>query len=93
MTRKVQCIVLNTESEGLERPPHPGELGQRIYQKVSKQGWQKWLEHLVMIINENGLNTADPRSLAMIEEHMKGFLFNEGKFSGDQGFRPPRAKK
>lgn len=92
MTRTVQCIVLKTEAEGLERAPHPGELGQRIYEQVSSAGWKKWLEHLVMIINENGLNTADPRSITMIEEHMKGFLFNEGQFTGANAFRPPQAK-
>jgi Fe-S cluster biosynthesis and repair protein YggX len=93
MTRTVQCVVLKREAEGLEAPPHPGELGQRIYENVSKEGWQKWLEHLTMIINENGLNTADPRTLQFIEEHMRGFLFQEGEYGGGQGFRPPNRKK
>ena len=93
MTRKVNCIVLKQEAEGLEYPPHPGDLGMRIFNEVSAEGWQKWLEHLVMVINENGLNTADPNTIVMIEEHMKGFLFNEGQFSGDGAFRPPQAKK
>ena len=93
MARMVQCVVLKREAEGLERPPHPGELGQRIYENVSREGWQKWLEQLTMIINENGLNTADPRTLEFIEQHMRGFLFQEGDFSGQGGFQPPRAKK
>lgn len=93
MSRIVQCVVLKREAEGLENPPHPGEIGQRIFESVSAEGWQKWLEQLTMIINENGLSTADPRSLAMIEQHMLGFLFGEGQFSGAQGFRPPAAKK
>jgi Fe-S cluster biosynthesis and repair protein YggX len=46
-----------------------------------------------MIINENGLNTADPKSVEFIERHMVSFLFNEGEFAGDAGFRPPSAKK
>lgn len=93
MTRTVQCVVLNKEAEGLDAPPHPGELGQRIYENVSKEGWQKWLEHLTMLVNENGLNTADPKTLKFIEEHMRGFLFQEGEYSGSQGFRPPNRKK
>jgi len=93
MSRTVHCVVLKTESEGLDRAPHPGELGQRIYNEVSQEGWKKWLEHLVMVINENSLNTADTSSITMIEDHMKGFLFDEGKFSGDNGFKPPKAKK
>jgi Fe-S cluster biosynthesis and repair protein YggX len=93
MTRLVQCVVLEREAQGLEAPPHPGDLGQRIYHSVSQEGWQKWLEHLTMLINENGLNTADPRTLDLIEQHMLGFFFKEGDFTGGQGFHPPRAKK
>ena len=44
MTRMVQCVVLEIEAEGLEKPPHPGELGERIFENVSREGWQKWLE-------------------------------------------------
>jgi len=80
MTRTVQCVVLKTKAEGLDKPPHPGELGQRIYTNVSKAGWQKWLERLTMIINENGLTTADPQSIDLIERHMQGFFFGEGDF-------------
>ena len=80
MTRTVQCVVLKAEAEGLEKPPYPGELGQRVYANVSKQGWQKWLECLTMIINENGLTTADPQSIDLIEKHMQGFFFGEGDY-------------
>ena len=94
MTRMVQCAVLKREAEGLERPPHPGTLGQRIYDNVSKEGWKKWLERLTMIINENGLSTADPASLDLIERHMVGFLFGEGEYGAlPAGFRPAGSKK
>ncbi len=93
MTRMVNCVVLKREAEGLEAPPHPGEIGQRIYENVSAEGWKKWLEKLTMIINENGLNTADPRSIELIEKHMVGFLFDEGEFAGAAGFQPPNRKK
>ncbi|HHO68918.1 MAG TPA: oxidative damage protection protein [Gammaproteobacteria bacterium] len=94
MTRVVQCVVLKREAEGLDKPPHPGELGQRIYENVSKEGWNQWLERLTMIINENGLSSADPRSLELIEQHMVGFLFGEGELgSMPEGFQPPGAKK
>lgn len=94
MTRVVQCVVIKKEAEGLDTVPHPGELGQRIYENVSKEGWKQWLDRLTMIINENGLNTADPGSIKVIEQHMIGFLFGEGDM-GDlpQGFKPPGSKK
>ena len=94
MTRTVQCIILKTESEGLDAPTYPGEIGMRIYENVSKEGWQQWLERLTMIINENGLSTADPASIEVIEKHMMGFLFKEGEMGSlPEGFKPPGAKK
>ena len=88
MARMVECVVLKREAEGLDEPPHPGEVGQRIYENVSREGWTEWLQRLQMIINENGLNSADPRSLEIIEQHMLGFFFGEGDLGGlPQGFR------
>ena len=83
--RTIHCAVLNREAEGLAAPPHPGELGIRIYNEVSKEGWKQWLQHATAIINENRLNSADPRTVAVLEEHMRGFLFKEG----DLGQLPP----
>lgn len=94
MSRMVQCAVLDREAEGLDAVPHPGTLGERIYENVSQEGWSQWLERLQMIINENGLNTADPESIEVIEQHMVGFLFKEGEHGNlPSGFRAPGAKK
>ena len=94
MARTVQCVVLKREAEGLDEPPHPGNLGERIYRNVSKAGWAEWLQRLQMIINENQLSTADPGSLAIIEQHMRGFLFGEGELGGlPAGFRTGGTKK
>ena len=94
MARTVQCVVLKREAEGLDEPPHPGELGQRVYENVSREGWSEWLQRLQMIINENQLSTADPASIGLIEQHMRGFLFGEGNLGGlPSGFRTGRAKK
>lgn len=87
MTRTVDCIVLGKNAPGLDEVPYPGAMGERIYQNVSVEAWQSWLERLVMIVNEYQLNSADPRSLKTIEEHMTGFLFNEGgQGNTPQGF-------
>ena len=88
MARMVQCVVLKREAEGLEDVPHPGELGVRIYETVSREGWEQWLERLQMIINENQLSTYDPATIELIEKHMLGFFFEEGDLGGlPQGFR------
>ncbi len=94
MSHIVNCVVLKREAEGLDAVPHPGSLGERIYENVSREGWQQWLERLTMIINENGLNTSDTGSIEVIEKHMLGFLFSEGEMGQTpEGFRPPGAKK
>jgi len=78
MANTVQCVVLKVEAEAMDTPPHPGDLGVRIFENVSKEGWKQWLERLTTIINENGLNTADIKNLELIEKHMLGFFFAEG---------------
>jgi len=80
MTNTVNCVVLNTEAEALDKVPHPGELGQRIFTNVSKEGWKRWLQHATVIINENGLNTSDEKHVALLEEQMLGFFFKEGNY-------------
>ena len=80
MSRMIFCQVLKREAESLDAPPYPGELGERIFDNVSQEGWQQWLERLTTIINENRLSTADPGSVELIEKHMVGFLFGEGDF-------------
>jgi Fe-S cluster biosynthesis and repair protein YggX len=92
MPRIVFCQLLKREAEGLEYPPHPGELGARIFESISAEAWQRWLAHLSVLLNDFQLSTADPRSIAFIEQHMLGFLFGEGEFGG-AGLAPPRRKK
>lgn len=94
MTRTVYCQVLKREAEGLEYPPYPGELGQRIYEEISREGWQQWLQRLVTIMNEYRLSSADPQAQALIEQHMRGFLFGEGDMGRlPEGFTPGSSKK
>ncbi len=94
MSRMVFCRVLQREAPGLDNPPYPGEIGERIFNEISAEGWKQWLDRLTIIINENRLNTADPGSMQVIEQHMVGFLFNEGDAGQlPSGFVPQGAKK
>ena len=94
MSRMVFCQVLKREAPALDTPPYPGELGDRIFESISTEGWKQWLDRLTIIINENKLNTADPGSMQVIEQQMVGFLFSEGDAGGlPSGFIPQGAKK
>jgi len=94
MSRVVYCQLLKREAPGLDSVPHPGELGVRIYENISAEGWRQWLDRLTIIMNEMRLSTADPQTLDVIEQHMLGFLFGEGN-EGQMppGFQAPPAKK
>ncbi len=78
MTRMVQCVKLNKEAEGLEYMPYPGELGQKIYDNVSKEAWQQWVSHQTMLMNEYRLTPVDPKARKFLEEEMEKFFFGEG---------------
>ena len=78
MAREIFCDYFKKELEGLDRPPYPGEIGQRIYNSVSKQAWQMWIEHQTMLINENKLSMVNPESRKYLQEEMNKFFFGEG---------------
>ncbi len=88
MSRTVHCVKLDKEAEGLDRLPYPGELGQRIFDNVSKEAWQEWLRHQTMLINENRLSPVDPRARKFLEEQMEQFFFGEGSATPPD-YRPP----
>ena len=88
MTRMVKCAKLGKEAEGLDRPPLPGEIGQRIYESISKEAWQQWMRHQTILINENRLSVIDPKHRAFLEEEMRKFLFEDSVEMPD-AFVPP----
>ncbi|NHA13528.1 oxidative damage protection protein [Thioalkalivibrio sp. XN279] len=88
MTRTVNCVLLGREAEGLDRPPYPGELGQRIYEQVSKQAWQQWLAHQTMLINEYRLVVIEPQAREFLREQMEQFFFGGGA-AAPEGYVPP----
>ena len=78
MSRTVHCVVLDREAEGLDRVPYPGELGQRIYDNVSKEAWQRWLQHQTMLINEYRLTPIEPKARQFLVKEMEKFFFGGG---------------
>ncbi|MDQ3268576.1 MAG: oxidative damage protection protein [Pseudomonadota bacterium] len=88
MTRMVQCIKLGHEAEGLERAPYPGELGQRIFEQVSKEAWAAWLKHQTMLVNENRLNLAEAHARKYLAQQMENHFFGDGA-EMPSGYMPP----
>tara|TARA_Y100000389_G_scaffold150146_1_gene149615 strand:+ start:8238 stop:8483 length:246 start_codon:yes stop_codon:yes gene_type:complete len=80
--------MLDKEAEGLDYLPYPGELGQRIYNNISKEAWQKWLGHQTMLINEYRLTPIEPEARKFLENEMEKFFFGEGS-SAPEDFVAP----
>lgn len=90
MTRKVQCVKLKKEAPGLEFPPYPGDLGVKIWESVSQEAWENWVQIQTRIVNENHLNLADARARRYLTEQMKRYLFEDEDIEA-QGYTPPSA--
>jgi Fe-S cluster biosynthesis and repair protein YggX len=88
MSRTVHCVYLRREAPGLDRPPYPGPLGQRLFDNVSKEAWAKWLGHQTMLINEYRLTPVDPKARKFLEGEMEKFFFGEGS-TKPEGYKPP----
>jgi Fe-S cluster biosynthesis and repair protein YggX len=90
-TRMVHCVKFGKDLPGLDRVPWKGELGQRVYDNVSKDAWKLWIEHSKMIMNEYRLNPLDPNSQKIMGEQMEQFFFGAGA-QLPEGYVAPKAK-
>ena len=78
MAHTVQCVHLGREAEGLDRPPFKGELGQRVYDNVSKEAWRRWLEHSKMLINEYRMDLTSETGQRIWMTECEKYFFGEG---------------
>ena len=88
MSKMVNCVKLGKEAEAMDRAPLPGDIGQRILNNVSKEGWQLWMQHQTILINENRLSLIEPETRKFLQAEMEKFLFGEGS-EMPEGFTPP----
>ncbi len=88
VSRMVQCVMLKREAPGLERPPYPGPLGERVFEHVSREAWSRWVQHQVMLINEYRLSPVDPKARQFLEAEMEKFFFGTGS-TRPEGYQPP----
>ena len=91
MARLVQCVLLKREAPGLDRAPYPGELGQRVYENVSKEAWSRWITHQTMLLNEYRLTPVEPKARKFLETEMEKFFFGSGS-KAPEGFVAPASK-
>ena len=88
MTRTLNCSRYQKELPGLEQPPLPGPMGERIFNEVSAQAWQEWQALQTMLINEKHLSLIDPETRKYLSEQMWRYFASEPTDLPD-GYRPP----
>ncbi|MBS0350566.1 MAG: oxidative damage protection protein [Proteobacteria bacterium] len=81
MARIIYCLKLKKEAEGLAALTCPGALGKKIYDHISKEAWQLWIEHQTRLINEYRLNLMEAQARKFLAQEMEKFLFGEGSAS------------
>ena len=90
--RKVFCVKFQREMPGLDEPPFNGELGEKIYNNVSKEAWRMWGEHCKMLLNEYRLNPANKQDQELIVKQMEEYFFGEGA-ALPANYVPPKTKQ
>ncbi len=84
----VFCVKLGRELPGLEKPPWPGALGQRIYENVSAEAWRMWEDRMRMILNEYRLMPWQMEAQELMAQLMEQFFFGEDS-APPPDYRPP----
>ena len=86
--RTVHCVKLKKDLPGLDAPPWPGELGQRIYENVSADAWADWEERMKMILNEYKLLPFQKEAQALVAKYMEDYFFG-GESAAPPGYVDP----
>ncbi|GKT12866.1 MAG: hypothetical protein ISEC1_P1857 [Thiomicrorhabdus sp.] len=87
MSRIVQCLKMGEELEGLDFMPFPGEVGQKVFDNISKEAWKLWLAQQTILINEYRLSSLDAKARTFLIEEMQKFLFDDEDIDMPEEFK------
>lgn len=68
------CTRCGRPSAKMPSRPFKGPLGEQVWNNVCASCWREWIGMGTKVINEMGLQLADPRAQQIYDEHMKEFL-------------------
>ncbi len=72
--RLVQCIKLDAALPGLKDQPFPTDFGQLVFEKVSAQAWDLWLQESVRYINTYRVDLSSKEGTEFMLEQLKLWL-------------------
>jgi Fe-S cluster biosynthesis and repair protein YggX len=77
--RMVHCKKLGKELPGMPFKPFPNDLGQLLYDNVSLQAWQMWLQESPRYINTYRVDLQSEQGQEFLRQQMRIFFgFEEG---------------
>jgi Fe-S cluster biosynthesis and repair protein YggX len=88
-TRTVFCKKLQKELPGMPFKPFTDDLGQQLYDNVSMQAWQMWLQESPRYINTYQLDLGSEQGREFLRNQMKIFFGFEDGDLADTAWRPP----
>ncbi len=89
--RMVFCKKLKKELPGLRFKPFTDDFGQEVFDNVSQEAWQMWLQESPRYVNTYGIDLATQQGRDFLREQMRIFFeFDEGDLA-DTAWRPPEA--
>jgi Fe-S cluster biosynthesis and repair protein YggX len=68
----------------------PGEIGKKIYEQVSQQAWNEFVEYFKMIINEYRLDLTNPLADQIFQQKAEEYFFSDNA-AMPEGYVPPES--
>ena len=87
MSKIIYCTFLKEAADKQDFQIYPGEIGERIYNEISKEAWAQWINKQTMLINEKNLSMMNLADRQLLEKEMCNFLF-EGQEIHIAGYVP-----
>lgn len=85
----VHCVKLGKDAPGLQRPPFSNELGQYIYENVSKEAWDEWLQESVRYINTYRVDLSSREGMEFMFKQLRIWLGLEEGEMAQTAWTPP----
>ena len=87
--RIVHCIKLDQDLPALKTPPFKNPLGDLIFEKVSKEAWDMWLQESVKYINTYRVDLSTREGQEFMVKQLKIWLgVEEGELAAT-AWTPP----
>jgi Fe-S cluster biosynthesis and repair protein YggX len=87
--RLVKCARRGRELPGLDKPPFPGNLAQRIFDNVSREAWEEWDKQSAELMTQRRWSMGDPQARKELFREMEDYFFGSGAAANQAAAAPP----